>query len=146
MMPQEIRTAGWVNKRRSGQRRGYCDRGLRSMEFPGRCTRIGRMSISGSQRKESDSKGRRPRRSSDACASGWRSASSRQIHRKRKVAWSETTGGIQDYEAANVYLQAEYLPEHNRRFAREAARPEDYHVRTPSAARLREVFRLETER
>jgi hypothetical protein len=29
---------------------------------------------------------------------------------------------------------------------REAARPEDYHVRTPSAARLREVFRLETER
>jgi hypothetical protein len=54
--------------------------------------------------------------------------------------------GIQDYEAANAYLQADYLPEHNRRFAREAARPEDYHVRTPSAARLREVFRLETER
>ena len=54
--------------------------------------------------------------------------------------------GIQDYEAANAYLEAEYLPEHNRRFAREAARPEDYHVRTPSAARLREVFRLETER
>src|SRR6266481_2720156 len=53
---------------------------------------------------------------------------------------------IQDYEAANAYLEAEYLPEHNRRFAREAARPEDYHVRTPSAARLREVFRLETER
>jgi hypothetical protein len=54
--------------------------------------------------------------------------------------------GIQDYEAANAYLEAEYLPEHNRRFAREAARPEDYHVRRPSAARLREVFRLETER
>jgi len=54
--------------------------------------------------------------------------------------------GIQDYEAANAYLEAEYLPEHNRRFAREAARPEDYHVRGPSAARLREVFRLETER
>src|SRR5213079_738006 len=102
MTPREIRTAGWVNKRRSGQRRGYCDRGLRSLEFPGRCTRIGRMSISGSQRKES--------------------------------------------EAANAYLEADYLPEHNRRFAREAARPEDYHVRTPSAARLREVFRLETER
>src|SRR6266487_3203602 len=45
MTPREIRTAGWVNKRRSGQRRGYCDRGLRSMEFPGRCTRIGRTSI-----------------------------------------------------------------------------------------------------
>jgi hypothetical protein len=54
--------------------------------------------------------------------------------------------GIQEYQAANAYLEAEYLPEHNRRFAREAARPEDYHVRTPSAARLREVFRLETER
>jgi len=54
--------------------------------------------------------------------------------------------GIQDYEAANGYLEEEYLPEHNRRFAREAARPEDYHVRRPSAARLREVFRLETER
>src|ERR1700751_3523831 len=133
MMPQEIRTAGWVNKRRSGQRRGYCDRGLGSMEFPGSCKRIGRMSLSGGQRKGRD--------------------------RKRKGAGSKTTGvnqdrlvkklrrkGIQDYEAANVYLQAEYLPEHNRRFAREAARPEDYHVRSPSAARLREVFRLETER
>ncbi len=54
--------------------------------------------------------------------------------------------GIQSYEATNEYLEADYLPEHNRRFAREAARPEDYHVRTPSAARLREVFRLETER
>src|SRR5229473_3448086 len=157
MTPRELRTAGWVNKRRSGQRRGYCDRGLRSTEFPGRCTRIGRTSISGSPRKESACKERRPRRSSEAGASGWRSASSRQIHRKRKVAWSATTGyikiakklrrkGIQDYEAANAYLEAEYLPEHNRRFAREAARPEDYHVRTPSAARLREVFRLETER
>src|SRR6266853_1519071 len=77
---------------RQGQRRGYCDRGLRSMEFPGRCTRIGGTSISGSQRKESDSKERRPRRSSDACASGWRSASSRPIHRKQKVAWSAITG------------------------------------------------------
>jgi hypothetical protein len=54
--------------------------------------------------------------------------------------------GIQDYEAANAHLEAEYLPEHNRRFPREAARPEDYHVRRPCAARLREVFRLETER
>src|SRR6266852_1451330 len=97
MTPREIRTAGWVNKRRSGQRRGYCDRGLRSTEFPGRCTRIGSTSLSGSPRKESACKERRPRRSSAGCA-------------------------------------------------REAARPEDYHVRTPSAARLREVFRLETER
>jgi hypothetical protein len=54
--------------------------------------------------------------------------------------------GIQSYEATNAYLEAEYLPEHNQRFAREAARAENYHVKTPSAAKLREVFRLETER
>jgi hypothetical protein len=54
--------------------------------------------------------------------------------------------GIQSYETANEYLEAEYLAEHNRRFAREAARPENYHVRAPSPAKLREVFRLETER
>jgi hypothetical protein len=54
--------------------------------------------------------------------------------------------GIESYEAANKYLESEYLPEHNRRFAREAARPENYHVKTPSTAKLREVFRLETER
>jgi hypothetical protein len=54
--------------------------------------------------------------------------------------------GIQSYEVTNAYLEAEYLPEHNQRFAREAARSENYHVKTPSAAKLREVFRLETER
>src|SRR3979490_225145 len=54
--------------------------------------------------------------------------------------------GIQSYEATNEYLEAEYLPEHNRRFAREATRPENYHVRAPSPTKLREVFRLETER
>jgi transposase len=54
--------------------------------------------------------------------------------------------GIASYEAANEYLEREYLAEHHRRFARAAARAEDYHVRAPSAAKLREVFRLETER
>jgi hypothetical protein len=34
---------------------------------------------------------------------------------------------IISHQAANVYLWREYLPEHNRRFARTAARPEDYH-------------------
>ena len=38
------------------------------------------------------------------------------------------------------------LPEHNARFRRAAAEAEDYHRRAPSAAELREVFRLETER
>ena len=53
---------------------------------------------------------------------------------------------IRTHEQANVYLQQEYLPEHNERFRRAAAEAENYHRRTPSAAQLREVFRLETER
>jgi transposase len=53
---------------------------------------------------------------------------------------------ITSYESANVYLRNEYLPEHNQRFARAAARPEDYHRRAPSAAELDRIFRLETER
>jgi hypothetical protein len=50
------------------------------------------------------------------------------------------------YEAANQYLEQEYLPQHNRRSARAAAEPEDYHRRKPSARELRQIFRLETER
>jgi transposase len=53
---------------------------------------------------------------------------------------------IRSHEAANVYLEREYLPEHNRRFARVAAQPEDYHQRAPRAAELERVFRLESER
>jgi transposase len=47
---------------------------------------------------------------------------------------------------ANRYLEAEYLPEHNQRFGRGAARREDYHRRAPWAAKLDKIFRLETER
>jgi transposase len=54
--------------------------------------------------------------------------------------------GIASYEAANQYLEQEYLPQHNRRFARAAAEPEDYHRRKPSVRELRQIFRLETER
>jgi len=53
---------------------------------------------------------------------------------------------IPSHEAANVYLRREYLPEHNRRFARAAARPEDYQRRAPRAAELDGIFRLENER
>ena len=53
---------------------------------------------------------------------------------------------ISTHAAANAYLEAEYLPEHNRRFARSAARPEDYHRRAPCRAKLDKIFRLETER
>ncbi|HEX2713205.1 MAG TPA: ISNCY family transposase [Candidatus Acidoferrales bacterium] len=53
---------------------------------------------------------------------------------------------ICSHEHANVYLAREYLPEHNRRFARVAAKPEDFHRRAPRAAELDKIFRLESER
>ncbi len=54
--------------------------------------------------------------------------------------------GIANSEAANVYLETEYLVEHNGRFARAAAKAEDYHRRAPRAAELDRIFRLESER
>ena len=53
---------------------------------------------------------------------------------------------ISSHPAANVYLRMEYLPEHNRRFVRAAARPEDYHRRAPRAAEMDRIFRLASER
>jgi helix-turn-helix protein len=53
---------------------------------------------------------------------------------------------IATHAQANAYLEAEYLPEHNRRFARRAAQPQDYHRRAPSATELDRIFRLESER
>jgi hypothetical protein len=53
---------------------------------------------------------------------------------------------ISSYAVANVYLEREYLPEHNRRFARAAARGENYHRGAPRRAGLDKIFRLETER
>ncbi len=53
---------------------------------------------------------------------------------------------IASHAEANAYLEAEYLPEHNRRFARRATRPEDYHRRAPSPTELDRIFRLESER
>jgi hypothetical protein len=54
--------------------------------------------------------------------------------------------GIASYEAANQYLQEKYLVEHNRRFARVAAEPEDFHRGKPRVWELRQIFRLETYR
>jgi hypothetical protein len=54
--------------------------------------------------------------------------------------------GIQDYAAANGYLEKVYLPEHNRRFARAPLQQQDYHRRAPSAAELRRALCLETQR
>jgi hypothetical protein len=53
---------------------------------------------------------------------------------------------IASHGEANAYLEREYLAEHNRRFARAAARPQDYHRRAPCATELEKIFRLESER
>ena len=53
---------------------------------------------------------------------------------------------ISRYEAANEYLEKQYLPEHNRRFAIQPASPEDYHTRAPGRRELEDVFRIESER
>src|SRR5215472_14672636 len=41
---------------------------------------------------------------------------------------------IGTHAAANEYLEAEYLPDHNRRFSHAARSPEDYHRKVPSPA------------
>jgi transposase len=52
---------------------------------------------------------------------------------------------IATYEAANEFLRREYIPEHNRRFARRPASPEDYHYPAPGKRELAEAFHIETE-
>ena len=49
---------------------------------------------------------------------------------------------IAEVATANAFLEAEYWTEHNRRFARSAASPEDFHVSVPRGVRLDAVFRL----
>jgi transposase len=53
---------------------------------------------------------------------------------------------ITSHQQANVFLENEYLPEHNQRFARPPAQPEDYHRRAPRAGQLDRIFRLESPR
>jgi hypothetical protein len=53
---------------------------------------------------------------------------------------------ISRLEEMNRYLEEEYCPEHNARFAVTAAAREDYHLPSPGARPLREILRLETER
>ena len=54
--------------------------------------------------------------------------------------------GIVSYGEANRYLEEHYIAEHNRRYARPAAAPADYHRRRPTARQLDAVFWLEEER
>jgi transposase len=54
--------------------------------------------------------------------------------------------GTCDLDAANAFLTQTYWPEHNRRFARVAAAPEDVHRRCPTARQLDHLFHLEETR
>ena len=53
---------------------------------------------------------------------------------------------IASYESANAFLEQEYMPEHNRRFAIAAASAEDFHTKAPCKRALDDAFRLEEER
>lgn len=47
---------------------------------------------------------------------------------------------IGSYDAANQFLENQYLPAHDRRFMRPVAKPEDYHGRKPTTRELRQIF------
>ena len=54
--------------------------------------------------------------------------------------------GIADATAANAFLEATYLPQHNARFAQAPASAEDFHRRTPSRVVLDRALQLEETR
>ncbi len=136
-------------KKRSGRRRECCAGGLRNTEFRWRCTRgleecvreatekellrgevpvtqFGRMCERLKHRiiaaNSPQAKGRVGAESRDA--SGPKLV--KKLRRKK----------IQSYEAANEYLEAEYLAEHNDRSARATASGKDYHRNRPSRKEL----------
>lgn len=53
---------------------------------------------------------------------------------------------ISTKEEANQYLRQHYLPDHNRRFRREPAAAQDYHLAAPGKRELDAIFRLEEQR
>ncbi len=54
--------------------------------------------------------------------------------------------GIADATAANAFLEATSLPEHNARFAQAPAATDDFHRRTPSRSALDRALQLEDTR
>jgi transposase len=54
--------------------------------------------------------------------------------------------GIAEVAAANAFLDAEYWPEHNRRFTCPPHSADDFHLRVPRGVSLNRVFRLEQTR
>jgi transposase len=54
--------------------------------------------------------------------------------------------GVCDYARANAFLATTYVADHNARFARPPASPDDFHTPVPAGLDLDQVFRLETTR
>jgi hypothetical protein len=54
--------------------------------------------------------------------------------------------GISDYACANQYLEAEYFPQHDKRFAVAPQKPEDFHTRLNPRLDPKQVFCLEEQR
>jgi len=54
--------------------------------------------------------------------------------------------GISDYGTANRYLESEYFPQHDTRFAVAPQKPEDFHTRLNPRLDLQQVFCLEEQR
>lgn len=67
------------------------------------------------------------------------------VHQDRLVKKLRRKGIATD-EQANAFLQSEYLPGLNQRFAKTPARPENYHRTAPSTEELDAIFRLQSER
>jgi hypothetical protein len=53
--------------------------------------------------------------------------------------------GIKTKEDANEFLEKEFLPEHNRRFARKARQEEDLHRPIPKSVNLKQVLSIQTK-
>ena len=66
-------------------------------------------------------------------------------HQDRLVKKLRRTG-IAEIATANAFLEAEYWADHNRRFARPPAAPDDFHRAVPRRLSLDRVFRLEATR
>jgi len=54
--------------------------------------------------------------------------------------------GISDYAAANAYLETEYFPSHNARFAVSPQKPADFHTRLNPRLDVKQIFCLEEQR
>src|SRR2546426_9653887 len=152
------RGRNWASKRRSGRWSMRCAPGSSATGCRWRCTWIGRTCTSARPRRKSGCAEKSRSRSLGACAKlGIAVIAANSPQAKGRVERIHGTHQdrlvkklrrkeISSHQHANLYLEREYLAEHNRRFARTPARLEDYHRRAPRATEMDRIFRLESER